>query len=110
MSEHPAYTPSEVEAKWRDRWRAPRTNEVDLDGAPRPYYALMMFPYSSAEGLHVGNLFAFTGCDIHGRFQRLEGHTVFKPFGYDAFDIHSENYAIKIGVHPAELIPRNIDN
>ena len=35
----------------------------------------MMFPYPSAEGLHVGNLFAFTGNDIYGRFQRLQGHT-----------------------------------
>src|SRR3712207_6577694 len=70
----------------------------------------MMFPYPSAEGLHVGNLFAFTGCDIYGRFQRLQGHTVFEPFGYDAFGIHSENYALKVGVHPAELIPRNIAN
>jgi leucyl-tRNA synthetase len=70
----------------------------------------MMFPYPSAEGLHVGNLFAFTGNDIYGRFQRLKGHTVFEPIGYDAFGIHSENFAIKVGVHPSELIPRNIDN
>ena len=30
--------------------------------------------------------------------------------GYDAFGIHSENYALKVGEHPSELIPRNIDN
>jgi leucyl-tRNA synthetase len=70
----------------------------------------MMFPYPSAEGLHVGNLFAFTGNDIYGRFQRLQGHTVFEPFGFDAFGIHSENFAIKVGLHPADLIPRNIAN
>ena len=69
-----------------------------------------MFPYPSAEGLHVGNLFAFTGSDVHGRFRRLQGHDVFEPIGFDAFGIHSENYAIKIGIHPAELIPRNIAN
>ncbi len=70
----------------------------------------MMFPYPSAEGLHVGNLFAFTGNDIYGRFQRLQGHTVFEPLGFDAFGIHSENFALKVGTHPADLIPRNIDN
>ena len=48
----------------------------------------MMFPYPSAEGLHVGNLFAFTGNDIFARFQRLRGHTVFEPIGFDAFGIH----------------------
>ena len=67
-------------------------------------------PYPSAEGLHVGNLFAFTGNDIYGRFQRLMGHNVFEPLGYDAFGIHSENYALKVGVHPMDLIPRNIAN
>ena len=34
----------------------------------------------------------FTGNDIYGRFQRLR-HTVFQPLGYDAFGIHSENFA-----------------
>jgi len=69
-----------------------------------------MFPYPSAEGLHVGNLFAFTGNDIFARFQRMRGHTVFEPLGYDAFGIHSENYALRVGVHPMQLIPRNIAN
>jgi leucyl-tRNA synthetase len=70
----------------------------------------MMFPYPSAEGLHVGNLFAFTGNDIYGRFQRLQGHTVFQPIGFDAFGIHSENFALKVGEHPMRLIPRNVAN
>jgi leucyl-tRNA synthetase len=30
--------------------------------------------------------------------------------GYDAFGIHSENYALKVGGHPMRLIPRNIAN
>jgi leucyl-tRNA synthetase len=103
------YQPTTVELKWQARWQQRGTNETDLNG-PRPFYALMMFPYPSAEGLHVGNLFAFTGNDIYARFQRLQGHTVFEPLGYDAFGIHSENYALKVGVHPTAMIPRNIAN
>jgi leucyl-tRNA synthetase len=109
--EEPAgYDPSAIERKWQATWESEGTNSPDLAGGADPFYALMMFPYPSAEGLHVGNLFAFTGNDIYGRFQRLQGHTVFEPLGYDAFGIHSENFAIKVGVHPGELIPRNIDN
>jgi len=104
------YDSSTVEAKWQRRWRERGTNHTDLVGGDRPFYALMMYPYPSAEGLHVGNLFAFTGNDIYGRFQRLQGHTVFEPLGYDAFGIHSENYALKVGEHPMRLIPRNIAN
>jgi len=105
-----AYDPQAIERKWQRLWQERGTNNTDLQRAQRPYYALMMFPYPSAEGLHVGNLFAFTGSDIHGRFQRLMGHNVFEPLGYDAFGIHSENYALKIGQHPMDLIPRNIAN
>ena len=104
------YDPQAVEGKWQSRWRDRHTNATDIADAPDPYYALMMFPYPSAEGLHVGNLFAFVGSDIYGRFQRLQGHNVFQPFGYDAFGIHSENYALKVGTHPATLIPQNIAN
>ena len=106
----PAYDPAAVEAKWQARWAERRTNEPDLDGAARPFYNLMMFPYPSAEGLHVGNMFAFTGADIYGRFKRLQGYDVFEPMGFDAFGIHSENYALSIGTNPARLIPQNIAN
>jgi leucyl-tRNA synthetase len=105
-----SYDPTAIERKWQERWKAHATNSPDLDRAPKPFYQLMMFPYPSAEGLHIGNVFAFTGNDIHGRFQRLKGNNVFEPIGFDAFGIHSENYALKVGIHPMELIPRNIEN
>ena len=104
------YDPSAVESKWQESWRVRQTNTVDIANASDPFYSLMMFPYPSAEGLHVGNLFAFVGSDIYGRFQRLQGHNVFEPLGYDAFGIHSENYALKVGKHPSDLIPQNILN
>ena len=104
-----AYHPDAVEAKWQARWAERHSNEPDLDDAKRPFYNLMMFPYPSAEGLHVGNMFAFTGADVYGRFKRLQGYDVFEPIGYDAFGIHSENYAIKMGINPAILIPQNIE-
>ena len=104
------YAPALVEPKWRARWAERGTNHADLEKAERPFDALMMFPYPSAEGLHVGNLFAFTGSDISARYHRLLGHDVFQPLGYDAFGIHSENYALKIGAHPMELTPKNVAN
>ncbi|MDR1041778.1 MAG: leucine--tRNA ligase [Deltaproteobacteria bacterium] len=102
------YDPKAVEAKWRERWERDGTFKVDLDGAERPFYNLMMFPYPSAEGLHVGNVFAFVGSDIQGRYRRLLGYDVFEPLGFDAFGMHSENFALKQGRHPAEMVPRNI--
>src|SRR5436309_3917887 len=108
MRDVPNYDPASLEAKWQARWAERHTNEPDPDRAARPFYNLMMFPYPSAEGLHVGNMFAFTGTDIYGRFKRLQGYEVFEPMGFDAFGIHSENYALNIGTNPAKLIPKNI--
>jgi leucyl-tRNA synthetase len=108
MASIPIYDPTAVETAWQARWARDHTNEPDMDRPRRPFYNLMMFPYPSAEGLHVGNMFAFTGADIYGRFKRLQGYDVFEPIGFDAFGIHSENYALSIGAHPARLIPQNI--
>ncbi len=107
------YRPADVERKWQERWEERGTNRFTLDelrAAERPFYNLMMFPYPSAEGLHVGNIYAFTGADVHGRYRRLLGEEVFEPIGFDAFGIHSENFALKQGVHPMDLIPSNIRN
>src|SRR3989449_37926 len=108
MKNVPTYEPAAVEARWQRLWEERHVNEPDVDRPRRPFYNLMMFPYPSAEGLHVGNMFAFTGADIYGRFKRLAGYDVFEPIGFDAFGIHSENYALSIGAHPAKLIPQNI--
>ncbi len=107
------YLPAEVEAKWQRVWEERGTNSFSaeaLHSAEPRFYNLMMFPYPSAEGLHVGNIYAFTGADVHGRFHRLTGKRVFEPMGFDAFGIHSENFALKVGVHPMDLIPRNVAN
>lgn len=96
------YNPSEIEKKWQEVWEKNKIYSPNLDSSKKPFYNLMMFPYPSAEGMHVGNMYAFTGADVYGRFQRMQGKDVFEPIGLDGFGIHSENYAIKVGKHPVE--------
>lgn len=98
------YDHKKTEKKWQKYWQENGTFEPDLKN-PRgkgKFYNLMMFPYPSAEGLHIGNMYAFTGSDVFGRYMRMRGYDVFEPIGLDGFGIHSENYALKIGKHPAE--------
>jgi leucyl-tRNA synthetase len=104
------YDHAEVESKWRRIWDQRGEYRTPLDDPVRPFYNLMMFPYPSAEGLHVGHIIPFAGADIHGRWRRLLGDTVFEPMGFDAFGIHSENYAMKIGEHPAVVMRRAVNN
>jgi leucyl-tRNA synthetase len=102
------YKPREIEQKWLKRWNQVSLYQVDLDKANRPFYNLMEFPYPSGEGLHVGHFYSYSGADTYGRYQRMIGHDVFQPMGFDAFGIHGENYALKIGENPAVVMPRNI--
>ena len=105
----PKYDFATFESKWRTRWEEQKLYQVDLHNARRPYYNLMMFPYPSAEGLHVGNMYAFVGSDVHGRWMAMQGFDVFEPMGLDAFGIHSENFAIKKGIHPRILTAQNAE-
>jgi len=97
------YDHQKVEKKWQQEWEKRKTFSPNLRTAKKPFFNLMMFPYPSAEGLHVGNMYAFTGADVYGRFMRMRGFDVFEPIGLDGFGIHSENYALSVKEHPAKL-------
>jgi leucyl-tRNA synthetase len=102
------YAPGEIEPKWQARWQESGLYRTDLslqDGRPK-FYNLMEFPYPSAEGLHIGHTYTYGGADTNGRFQRMRGNNVFEPMGFDAFGIHSENYALKQNINPMELTAR----
>lgn len=100
------YDHSKVEKKWQDKWEKEGIYSPDIKSPKDKFFNLWMFPYPSAEGLHAGHAYASTGSDIFGRFMRMQGRTVFQPIGYDSFGIHSENYAIKIGEDPHEVVKR----
>ncbi|MBA3047253.1 class I tRNA ligase family protein [Patescibacteria group bacterium] len=104
------YNHQKIEKKWAEKWVKDKTFTPDLEKAKDPYYALFMFPYPSAEGLHIGNFYAFTCVDVMAKYKKLQGKDVFEPIGFDAFGIHSENYALKINETPRKMLNRTIAN
>ena len=104
------YNHKSIEPKWQKIWEERKLYQPDLDKVDRPFYNLMMWPYPSAEGLHVGNMYAFTGADIYGRLKQMQGFDVFEPIGFDSGGLHSENYAIKVKRHPKQVIKENVGN
>jgi leucyl-tRNA synthetase len=104
------YIPNEIESRWRERWERDRLwrFDVEADGPGEKFYNLVEFPYPSAEGLHVGSVRTYAGADAFGRYQRMRGRRVFQPMGFDSSGIHTENYAIRVGEHPARLMARTI--
>src|SRR5688572_22877248 len=104
------YDHKEIERKWQDRWEKGRLFLTQDDPTKKKFYALDMFPYPSAAGLHVGHPVGYIATDIVSRKRRMEGFNVLHPMGWDAFGLPAENYAIKTGVHPQESTLKNIDN
>jgi leucyl-tRNA synthetase len=104
------YDPLEVQARWQARWARDRLDELDLERPPpgEKFYNLVEFPYPSAEGLHVGHAYTYSGADTYGRWQRMRGRAVFQPIGFDAFGIHTENYALRVGEDPTTLTARTV--
>jgi leucyl-tRNA synthetase len=109
-SGHSQYDPSAIEQAWQGRWAADRLSEINVELPSRKFYNLVEFPYPSAEGLHVGHAYTYSGADTYGRYLRMQGRSVFQPIGFDSFGIHTENYAIKVGEHPRRLTERTIAN
>src|SRR3989454_496740 len=101
------YTPSAIEAKWRERWASSGLhNTPDVSDKPN-FYFLTMFPYPSGE-IHVGHWYAFAPPDAAARFLRMRGHNVLFPMGFDAFGINAENAAIDRKIHPAVWTEKNM--
>ncbi len=102
------YDPAAVEPKWRARWETDELYRVDDDAPGEKWYSLTMYPYPSGV-LHIGHWFAFVAPDIFARLQRMRGHNVLFPMGFDAFGLPAENAAIRNNIHPATWTFENID-
>ena len=49
------YRPNEIEKKWQEIWDEKEIYKAEIDQSKPKFYALVEFPYPSAEGLHVGH-------------------------------------------------------
>ena len=109
MAKYPFET---IEPKWQKFWADNKTFKAVEDPAipkEKRRYVLDMFPYPSAQGLHVGHPEGYTATDIYCRYLRMNGYNVLHPMGFDAFGLPAENYAIKTGTHPAVTTAANVE-
>ncbi|MBA3490409.1 MAG: leucine--tRNA ligase, partial [Longispora sp.] len=110
----------EIEVRWQDFWsdngtfHAPNpTGELADPAHPRAMapklFVMDMFPYPSGAGLHVGHPLGYIATDSYSRFQRMSGHNVLHPMGFDAFGLPAEQYAVATGTHPGVTTARNME-
>jgi leucyl-tRNA synthetase len=106
-----SYDFNAIEKRWQQYWEEHKTfKAIDCDNSKPKYYVLDMFPYPSAQGLHVGHPEGYTASDIVARYKRTKGFNVLHPMGWDAFGLPAEQYAVKTGTAPKTTTQNNVDN
>jgi leucyl-tRNA synthetase len=106
------YNHKKIEKKWQNIWEKQKAFQAQdpTKTKKKKFYSLIEFPYPSGDGLHVGHVRSNVGMDIIARKRRMEGYNVLYPIGWDAFGLPTENYAIKVGIHPKITTKKNIKN
>ncbi len=99
-----------IEKKWQTYWYENKLFKTQEDRLKEKFYVLDMFPYPSANGLHVGHIEGYTATDIISRFKRMQGYNVLHPMGWDAFGLPAEQYALQTGKDPRTFTYSNIQN
>jgi leucyl-tRNA synthetase len=98
---------AKIEQKWQKEWQEKKVFEAKESGGEK-CYVLEMYPYPSANFLHMGHVRNYTIGDVYARFKRMNGFNVLYPMGYDSFGLPAETAAKKEGIHPKKYAETSI--
>ncbi|MCU1457575.1 MAG: valyl-tRNA synthetase [Actinomycetia bacterium] len=72
-----------LEDTWARRWETDGVYRFDRTKTRAEVYSIDTPPPTVSGSLHVGHVFSYTQTDAIARFQRMRGHEVFYPMGWD---------------------------
>jgi valyl-tRNA synthetase len=88
------YKPAEAEKRWQDHWAEQGTYKFDRF-PDRPIYSIDTPPPTVSGKIHIGHVFSYVQAEVVARYQRMLGHNVYYPFGFDDNGLPSERLVEK---------------
>ncbi|MBA3954410.1 valine--tRNA ligase [Candidatus Dependentiae bacterium] len=87
------YEHLQAEAQAQELWHT--QNTYSADNNPGPLYSIDTPPPTVSGALHIGHVFSYTQTDIIARYKRMNGFSVFYPFGFDDNGLPTERFVEK---------------
>src|SRR3972149_7697017 len=87
------YNYKESETKAHELWERELT--YARENNPGKLYNIDTPPPTISGSLHIGHIFSYTQTDIIARFKRMQGFSVFYPFGFDDNGLPTERFVEK---------------
>jgi len=88
------YKPAEAEQRWQRRWDEQGIYRFDRF-PDRPVYSIDTPPPTVSGKIHIGHVFSYVQAEVVARYQRMRGHNVYYPFGFDDNGLPSERLVEK---------------
>lgn len=82
-----------TQEKLRQKWEQEKT--YALENNPGKPYTIDTPPPTVSGSLHIGHIFSYTQTDFIARYKRMNGFSVFYPFGFDDNGLPTERYVEK---------------
>lgn len=89
----PKYDQKINEPAQQRRWEKELT--YTRENNPGPLYTIDTPPPTVSGNLHIGHIFSYTQTDIIARHKRMQGFSVYYPFGFDDNGLPTERYVEK---------------
>jgi valyl-tRNA synthetase len=86
------YDHKKSESSLQKMWLEQETYKAAPD---KPLYSIDTPPPTVSGSLHIGHIFSYTQTDILARYKRMNGFSVFYPFGFDDNGLPTERFVEK---------------
>ncbi len=87
------YDHQQCEAIAQQQWQKEQTYAIENN--PGALFSIDTPPPTVSGTLHIGHIFSYTQTDIIARYKRMNGFSVFYPFGFDDNGLPTERYVEK---------------